>query len=50
MAANSRLQVRQDQEKPFYQLENLITAGWDLENATQAGLGPDQEAGWRREL
>ena len=50
MAANSRLQVRQGQEKPFYQLENPITPGWDLGNVLQTGLGPDQEAGWRWEL
>ena len=50
MAANSRFQVRQEQEKPFYQLENPITTGWDLGNVIQTGLGSDQEAGWRWEL
>lgn len=50
MAANSRLQVRQEQEKPFYALENPRTTVWDLGNVIQTGLGPDQESGWRREL
>lgn len=50
MAANSRLQVRQEQQNPFYQLENPITPGWSLGGVTQTGLGPDQEAGWRWEL